>query len=138
MKEQFHDSTRANKDRNFIQPPRTVGAKFFNPFMNIKLEPAVKVSQEQQQSIATINDTCEILSDVPPLRITNEASKKKETILRRDRRGRSIDKTRKRYHVTFRDNIMGNDVADVNEVESYKKYNKTWQEDKNECRCLVL
>ena len=58
---------------------------------------------------------------------------------RKDRMGNSIEKMVKRHHVSFKDEIMGENLADVKEVDSYKKYNHDSDEEETKrCRCLLL
>eukprot|EP00826_Nyctotherus_ovalis_P019019 TRINITY_DN15799_c0_g1_i1.p1 TRINITY_DN15799_c0_g1~~TRINITY_DN15799_c0_g1_i1.p1 ORF type:complete len:138 (-),score=15.04 TRINITY_DN15799_c0_g1_i1:144-557(-) len=59
---------------------------------------------------------------------------------RRDRNGEYIDKKSKRHHITFRDEVTGGKVADVNEVFSYKKHNCQSDDDDDieKCSCTVF
>ena len=56
---------------------------------------------------------------------------------RKDRFGRVIDRKAKAYHVSFRDTVSKEQVADVNEVESYKKYNSE-AKSTTQCSCNLL
>ena len=58
---------------------------------------------------------------------------------RKDRNGEIIDKKSKRHRITFRDEITGEQVADVVEVSSYKKYNNTSSNvDTVRCDCRII
>eukprot|EP00826_Nyctotherus_ovalis_P019027 TRINITY_DN15799_c0_g3_i2.p1 TRINITY_DN15799_c0_g3~~TRINITY_DN15799_c0_g3_i2.p1 ORF type:complete len:138 (-),score=8.44 TRINITY_DN15799_c0_g3_i2:197-610(-) len=58
--------------------------------------------------------------------------------MRRDRNGKQIDKRMKRHHITFRDEVIGGDVADVEEVISYKRFNCSYEEEIEKCVCTIF
>eukprot|EP00831_Metopus_contortus_P069400 TRINITY_DN6237_c0_g1_i5.p1 TRINITY_DN6237_c0_g1~~TRINITY_DN6237_c0_g1_i5.p1 ORF type:complete len:158 (+),score=37.03 TRINITY_DN6237_c0_g1_i5:105-578(+) len=51
--------------------------------------------------------------------------------------GTKIEKDGKRHHISFRD-IMGESIADVKEVESYKEFNQLVEETPPQCSCLLI
>ena len=57
---------------------------------------------------------------------------------RKDRTGKVIERGSKKHHISFRDIIKGGNVADVNEVESYKQYNMDEEEKTTVCGCALL
>ena len=59
---------------------------------------------------------------------------------RKDRAGNEINKGKSKHHITFKDDIMGGDVADVFEVETYKTFNNAYVmgDDDESCKCLLL
>ena len=57
---------------------------------------------------------------------------------REDRRGVGIKKGSRRHHISFIDEVLGQSVAQVFFVESYKEYNKMEERPDNGCRCQVF
>ena len=63
---------------------------------------------------------------------------------KRDFFGSIIDKEKKQQHIVFRDILAGKQVADINEVESYKEYNAMDYDEVEEelpppkCKCEIL
>ncbi len=58
---------------------------------------------------------------------------------RADRRGNAIDRGRKGHRITFRDEIRGEQIAEVIEVDSYKQFNLLAEEANTVgCTCAIL
>ena len=57
---------------------------------------------------------------------------------RRDRRGELIDKKAKKHHITFKDDVTGEQVAEITEVISYKKHYYYSDDRVEECSCRIL
>ena len=57
---------------------------------------------------------------------------------KRDYYGTTIDKSRKQHHITFRDIISGQQIADVKEVESFKEFNVLSESVNAQCDCSLL
>ena len=79
----------------------------------------------------------ETASHRPPS-VMGKARSPRLCVIRKDRHGKYIDKMTKKHHITFRDNILGVNVADVQEVESYKKYNLVIEAPAASCACVLL
>lgn len=57
---------------------------------------------------------------------------------KRDFFGTTIDKSKKQHHITFRDIVSGQQLADVKEVESYKEFNVLSESVNTQCDCALL
>ena len=86
------------------------------------------------------NGTMRLQEENPELEYTQlTALNESNSIKRKDRNGENIDKRSKKHRITFRDEITGEQVADVVEVTSYKKYNNTSSNvDTIRCSCWIL
>ncbi len=57
---------------------------------------------------------------------------------KKDFYGTTIDKSKKQHHITFRDVVSGQQIADVKEVESYKEFNVLSDAVNAQCTCSLL
>ena len=57
---------------------------------------------------------------------------------KKDYYGTSIDKAKKQHHITFRDVVRGQAIADIKEVESFKEFNVLIETNNAQCSCCVL
>ena len=57
---------------------------------------------------------------------------------KKDYFGTKIDKAKRQHHITFRDIVSGQQIADVKEVESYKEFNMLAEAESPQCSCLLL
>ena len=60
------------------------------------------------------------------------------TTIRKDRNGEQIDKRSKKHRITFKDEVIGGEIADVINVRSYKKYNGYSDDNVEKCYCKIF
>ena len=98
-----------------------------------------KLAQRKIHNMGIIRRTATNLNtDKPVLEYAQLVPHGELNNIRRDRNGEQIDKKAKKHKVTFRDNIIGGQVADIVEVPSYKKYNFSIDDNVDECKCKLL
>ena len=57
---------------------------------------------------------------------------------RKDFSGIRIDRFARLHHISFRDAISGQQIEQINEVESYKEHNKIMEETVSTCTCTIV
>ncbi len=117
----------------FLKPP---SSPISPPSVRITVAPATGKKHLMGTALETTVDT--VSKRGPAGVLMHPKSPKEESSLRKDRMGKPIDKGGKKHRVTFRDAITGGNVADINEVESYKKYNILSEEKVTGCGCVLL
>ena len=85
-----------------------------------------------------IRDPREAITGESSLKIKASLRRGNNKEVRRDRKGRIIDKIEKMHHITFRDSALNTNVADINIVESYKSYNVLFEKANKKSCCLLL
>ena len=118
--------------------------------------PPSKPSSSKVVPIAIADNDPSNRTTIAPIGITNKESKTllvksegrslngadtelvTEHKVRRDRKGKIIDRVVKWQQVTFRDEVTNAHVADIEIVESYKQYNYPKMPKKGSCECILL
>ena len=115
----------------------TFADQFKTPIARINVEPIDNDRRSLYHS-STTNTITPKQTTKNVIETINPEFNYKEPI-RKDRMGRKIDKKEKKHHITFRDDIINENVEDVIEVDSYKYYNAIFENDDDDiCECKLL
>ena len=114
------------------ESPQSDNELFIKP-----IGPSAPVQLDKVLPLNIYREPHETITKEPGLKIKASLRRGNKEV-RRDRKGRRIDKIEKMHHITFRDSALNTNVADINIVESYKSYNVLFEKANKKSCCLLL